>query len=49
MCFDLQQSLEEPKDFVLQAGHPPKDLIGDIDSSIESCSLSGAAILVRWK
>lgn len=37
------------KEFVLKAGFPPKDLIGDIDESIESCSLAGEAITVRWK
>ncbi|VEU41188.1 unnamed protein product [Pseudo-nitzschia multistriata] len=37
------------KEFTLQAGFPPKDLIGDIDSSIEACSLAGEAITVRWK
>eukprot|EP00536_Pseudo-nitzschia_multiseries_P002588 jgi/Psemu1/251809/estExt_Genewise1Plus.C_340164 len=37
------------KEFTLQAGFPPKDLIGDIDNSIQACSLSGEAITVRWK
>jgi hypothetical protein len=48
----LQQSLPEVKDgkeFVLMAGYPPKDLIDDIDNSIENCSLAGEAITVRWK
>lgn len=37
------------KEFVLMAGYPPKDLITDIDNTIESCKLSGQAITVRWK
>lgn len=37
------------KEFVLKAGFPPKDLIGDIDNSIQAASLSGEAITVRWK
>ena len=37
------------KEFVLMAGFPPKDLISDIDNSIESCQLAGEAITVRWK
>jgi hypothetical protein len=48
----LQQSNEEAKggkEFVLMAGFPPKDLITDIDNTIESCQLSGQAITVRWK
>ena len=45
----LKESMDEVKEFVLQTGHPPKDLISDIENSIDSCSLSGASILVRWK
>mmetsp|Transcript_26621 Transcript_26621/g.37496 ORF Transcript_26621/g.37496 Transcript_26621/m.37496 type:complete len:511 (-) Transcript_26621:247-1779(-) len=48
----VAQSNEEAKggkEFVLMAGYPPKDLISDIDSSIESTGLSGQAITVRWK
>jgi hypothetical protein len=37
------------KEFVLKAGFPPKDLIGDIENSIQACSLAGEAITVRWK
>jgi len=37
------------KEFTLMAGYPPKDLIDDIDSTIEACKLSGQAITVRWK
>mmetsp|Transcript_59138 Transcript_59138/g.120550 ORF Transcript_59138/g.120550 Transcript_59138/m.120550 type:complete len:518 (+) Transcript_59138:302-1855(+) len=40
---------EDGKEFFLMAGFPPKDLIGDIESSIKECSLSGEAITVRWK
>jgi hypothetical protein len=50
--FILQQANEEAtggKEFVLMAGFPPKDLITDIDNTIESCQLSGQAITVRWK
>lgn len=47
------QSNEEAKggkEFILQeAGFPPKDLIGDIDQTIETRNLSGAALNVRWK
>jgi hypothetical protein len=48
----LQQTNEEAKggkEFILMAGFPPKDLIGDIENTIESCQLSGQAISVRWK
>eukprot|EP00539_Tryblionella_compressa_P003845 CAMPEP_0178734778 /NCGR_PEP_ID=MMETSP0744-20121128/1533_1 /TAXON_ID=913974 /ORGANISM="Nitzschia punctata, Strain CCMP561" /LENGTH=483 /DNA_ID=CAMNT_0020387097 /DNA_START=15 /DNA_END=1466 /DNA_ORIENTATION=+ len=48
----VAQSMPESKDgkeFVLMAGFPPKDLITDIDNTIDSCSLSGEAITVRWK
>lgn len=37
------------KPFVLRAGFPPKDLITKLDESIESCSLSGESVTVRWK
>jgi hypothetical protein len=37
------------KEFVLKAGFPPKDLIGDIENSIQASSLAGEAITVRWK
>lgn len=37
------------KEFLLMAGYPPKDLITDIDNTIESCKLSGQAITIRWK
>ena len=50
LCF--QQSNDEAKggrEFVLMAGFPPKDLIDDIDNTIESCKLEGQAITVRWK
>jgi len=40
---------KDGKEFVLKAGFPPKDLIGDIENSIEACSLAGEAITVRWK
>lgn len=48
----LQQSSDETKggkEFVLMAGFPPKDLLEDIDNTIESCNLAGQAITVRWK
>ena len=48
----VQQSNEEAKggkEFNLMTGYPPKDLIGDIDNTIESCKLQGQAITVRWK
>jgi hypothetical protein len=51
-CLFLQQSNEEAKggkEFLLMAGFPPKDLLGVIDNTIESCQLSGQAITVRWK
>mmetsp|Transcript_8153 Transcript_8153/g.24109 ORF Transcript_8153/g.24109 Transcript_8153/m.24109 type:complete len:555 (+) Transcript_8153:331-1995(+) len=40
---------KDGKEFTLQAGFPPKDLIGDIENSIQGCSLAGEAITVRWK
>ena len=51
-CVFLQQSNDEAKggkEFLLMAGFPPKDLIDDIDNTIESCQLSGQAITMRWK
>eukprot|EP00521_Asterionellopsis_glacialis_P011221 CAMPEP_0195295650 /NCGR_PEP_ID=MMETSP0707-20130614/17781_1 /TAXON_ID=33640 /ORGANISM="Asterionellopsis glacialis, Strain CCMP134" /LENGTH=574 /DNA_ID=CAMNT_0040356921 /DNA_START=243 /DNA_END=1964 /DNA_ORIENTATION=+ len=36
------------REFVLMAGYPPKDLISEIDNSIDSTGLSGQAITVRW-
>eukprot|EP00529_Nitzschia_sp_RCC80_P022708 CAMPEP_0113509438 /NCGR_PEP_ID=MMETSP0014_2-20120614/37578_1 /TAXON_ID=2857 /ORGANISM="Nitzschia sp." /LENGTH=496 /DNA_ID=CAMNT_0000405273 /DNA_START=92 /DNA_END=1582 /DNA_ORIENTATION=+ /assembly_acc=CAM_ASM_000159 len=45
----MKENMDECKEFVLQTGHPPKDLLSDIDNTIDSCSLSGASILVRWK
>jgi hypothetical protein len=50
--FFLQQTNEEAKggkEFVLRAGFPPKDLVPDIDKTIESLKLSGEAITVMWK
>jgi hypothetical protein len=47
-----QQTNEEARggrEFVLMAGFPPKDLIVDIDNTIDACSLSGEAIAIRWK
>lgn len=37
------------KEFILMAGFPPKDIVGDLDLSIESCGLNGQAVTVRWK
>jgi len=38
------------KEFILQeAGFPPKDLLTDIDQTIEARNLSGAALNLRWK
>mmetsp|Transcript_42113 Transcript_42113/g.101585 ORF Transcript_42113/g.101585 Transcript_42113/m.101585 type:complete len:274 (+) Transcript_42113:356-1177(+) len=38
------------KDFILQeSGLPPKDLVPDIDQTIEARNLSGAALTLRWK
>lgn len=48
----IAQSISEGgdgKEFTLMAGFPPKDLLNDIECSIESCSLAGEAITVRWK
>lgn len=48
----VAQTVEEAKggkEFFLMAGYPPKDLIDDIDNTIESSKLSGQAITVRWK
>jgi hypothetical protein len=48
----LQQNNEEAKggkEFDLKAGFPPKDLVADIDKTIESLKLSGEAITVMWK
>jgi hypothetical protein len=40
---------KDGKEFLLKAGFPPKDLIGDIENSIQASSLAGEAITVRWK
>ncbi|CAJ1940326.1 unnamed protein product [Cylindrotheca closterium] len=38
------------KEFILQeSGFPPKDLLPDIDQTIASRNLSGAALTLRWK
>lgn len=38
------------KDFILQeSGFPPKDLLPDIDQTIQARNLSGAALTLRWK
>eukprot|EP00339_Tiarina_fusa_P009303 CAMPEP_0117003034 /NCGR_PEP_ID=MMETSP0472-20121206/4485_1 /TAXON_ID=693140 ORGANISM="Tiarina fusus, Strain LIS" /NCGR_SAMPLE_ID=MMETSP0472 /ASSEMBLY_ACC=CAM_ASM_000603 /LENGTH=466 /DNA_ID=CAMNT_0004703541 /DNA_START=181 /DNA_END=1577 /DNA_ORIENTATION=- len=47
----IAQNNEEAKGgkaFVLMAGFPPKDLLENIDNTVESCKLSGQAITVRW-
>jgi hypothetical protein len=31
------------------AGYPPRDLLSDIDQTIEEAKLRGEAITVRWK
>jgi hypothetical protein len=52
LCRLAQQSNEDAKggkEFVLMSGFPHKDLIDDLDNSIESCQLAGEAITVRWK
>jgi len=43
------EEAKEGKEFILMAGFPPKNLIGDIEKSIESCGLNGQAVTVRWK
>jgi hypothetical protein len=45
----MKENTADCKDFVLQTGHPPKDLISVIENTIDSCSLAGSSILVRWK
>lgn len=49
----LAQSTEgannDGREFTLMAGFPPIDLVPNMDSSIESCKLSGEAITMRWK
>eukprot|EP00980_Cylindrotheca_fusiformis_P011906 scaffold2830_cov131-Cylindrotheca_fusiformis.AAC.27 len=37
------------KEFDLKAGFPPKDLLGDIDETIENLKLSGETVTVMWK
>ena len=46
---DLQQSTQEAfggREFVLSTGSPPKDLINDIDNTIEACGLQGGQQLI---
>jgi len=48
----VAQNIEEAKkgkEFMLMAGFPPKNLVCDIDKSIELCGLNGQAVTVRWK
>jgi len=48
----LAQTVEEAaggREFTLMAGFPPRDLLADLDGTIESCKLSGEAITMRWK
>jgi hypothetical protein len=50
--FSLQQSNESAgggREFSLMAGYPPRDLIAEIDTSIEEARLKGEAITMRWK
>jgi hypothetical protein len=50
--FSLQQSNEAAgggREFSLMAGYPPRDLIAEIDTSIEEARLKGEAITMRWK
>jgi hypothetical protein len=47
-----QQSIEEAKqgrEFVLMTGFPPRDLLPDMEKTVDECELSGQAITVRWK
>jgi hypothetical protein len=48
-----QQTTEEARttgrEFVLMAGYPPIDLLGDIDRTIGDVKLNGQVITVRWK
>lgn len=37
------------KEFELRAGFPPRDLMPNLDDTIQSCSLNGESITVRWK
>lgn len=48
----VAQSNDEAKggrEFTLMAGFPPRDLLTNIENTIESCKLAGEAITVRWK
>ena len=52
MISNLQQTVEEARGgrgFTLMAGFPPRDLLADIENTIESCKLAGEAITMRWK
>ncbi|CAB9505822.1 UBX domain-containing protein 7 [Seminavis robusta] len=37
------------REFTLMVGFPPRDLLPDMDNTIESCKLAGEAITMRWK
>jgi len=37
------------KEFELRSGFPPRDLMPNLDDTIQSCSLNGESITVRWK
>lgn len=45
----VAQSNRDGKEFVLKVGFPPRNLISDIENSIQGCSLAGEAITVWWK
>jgi len=49
----LAQSTEEAnsdrREFTLMVGFPHRDLVTDMDNTIESCKLAGEAISMHWK
>eukprot|EP00525_Craspedostauros_australis_P009832 CAMPEP_0198113796 /NCGR_PEP_ID=MMETSP1442-20131203/5369_1 /TAXON_ID= /ORGANISM="Craspedostauros australis, Strain CCMP3328" /LENGTH=209 /DNA_ID=CAMNT_0043770977 /DNA_START=406 /DNA_END=1032 /DNA_ORIENTATION=- len=48
VCVHSNEEAKGGKDFKLMAGFPPKDLIDDVDATVEACKLSGEVITMRW-
>jgi len=43
------KEIQTSKTFELKSGFPPRDLLPNINDTVESCRLNGESITVRWK
>merc|ERR1712187_872506 len=43
------ETTKSGKSFELKTGFPPKNLISDVDNTIQNLGLSGETIIFRWK